>query len=51
MTYTVLESHAYDSVLVIKYFCTTTNFSLTYVHTYKDFSNSSLFNATLREQF
>ena len=31
MTYTVLESHAYDNVLIINYFCTTTNFSRTYV--------------------
>ena len=42
MTYTVLESHAYDIELVIKYFCTTTNFSCTYVHTYSDFSNPGL---------
>ena len=33
MTYTVLESHAYDNLLVTKYFCTTTNFSLKHVHT------------------
>ena len=39
VTSTVLESHAYDNVLVIKYFCTTNNFSRTYVHTYNDLSN------------
>ena len=39
MIYTVLESHAYDNVLVMRYFCTTTNFSHTYVRTYSDLSN------------
>ena len=39
MTYTVLESHGYDNVLVIKYFCPTTNFSHTYARTYSDLSN------------
>ena len=34
VTSTVLESHAYDNVLVIKYFCTTNNFSRTYVRTH-----------------
>ena len=50
MAYTVLESHAYNNVLVIKYFCTTTNFSFTHVRRYSDFSNPGLFNATLRGQ-
>ena len=39
MLYTVLESYAYDKVLVIKYFCTTTDFSRTHVRTYSDLSN------------
>ena len=39
MTYTVLEPHADDNILVIKYFFMTTNFSYTYVHTYSDLSN------------
>ena len=51
MTNTILESHAYDNVLVIKYFCTTTIFSRIYVHKYSDFSNPGLFNDSLREQF
>ena len=51
MTYTIFESHAYDNVLVIKYFCTTTIFSRIYVHKYSDFSNPGLFNDSLREQF
>ena len=38
MTYTVLEPYAYDNILVIKYFCTTTNFSCTYVYAYNDLS-------------
>ena len=42
MTYTVLESHAYDNVLVIKYFCATTSFSCAYVRTYRDLSNPAL---------
>ena len=42
MTYTALESHAYDNVLVIKYFCTTTYFSLTYVRTYSNLSNPAI---------
>ena len=33
MTYAIFESDAYDNVLVVKYFCTTTNFSCTYVRT------------------
>ena len=39
MTYTTLESHAYDNVIVTNYFRTTTNFSHTYVRTYSDLSN------------
>ena len=50
MAYTVLESHAYNNVLVIKYFCTTTKFSLTHVRRYSNFSNPGLLNATLRGQ-
>ena len=51
MTYTVSECHAYDNVLVTKYFCTITNFLHAYVRTYSDLSNPYLFNATLRDQF
>ena len=39
MTYTVLESYAYNKSPVIKQFCTTTNFSLAYLHTYSDLLN------------
>ena len=28
MAYTVLQSYAYDNVLVIEYFCATTNFDI-----------------------
>ena len=42
MTYTVLESRAYDNVVVKKYFCTATNFSRSYVCTYCDLSNPGL---------
>ena len=51
MAYTVLSSHAYDDVLVTQFFCTTTNFSRSYICTHSDFLNSSLFNATLWGQF
>ena len=40
--YTVLKSYGYDSVLVIKYFCTTTNFWPTYIRAYGDLSNPCL---------
>ena len=33
MPYTLLQSYAYDNVLVKKYFCATTNFWRTYVRT------------------
>ena len=39
MTYAALESYAYDNVLGIKYFCTTTNFSCTYARTSSYLSN------------
>ena len=39
MAYTVLHSHAYGNVLVIKYFYKTANFWRTYVRTYSDLSN------------
>ena len=51
MTYTALESHGYYNIQVIKYFCTTTNLSLTHVLMYSDLSNTGLFSATLRDQF
>ena len=40
MTYAALESFAYDNLLVIKYFCLTTNFPHTYVHMYSDLPNA-----------
>ena len=47
MTYTVLEFHAYDKVKVVRYFCTTTNFSRTYVRMYSNFSNPDCFYCAL----
>ena len=37
--YAALESYAYDNILVIKYFCITTNFTRIYVCTQSDLSN------------
>ena len=50
ITCTVLESYVYDNVLVIKYFCTTTNFSYTYVCTNNDLSNPALFRYFPKKQ-
>ena len=37
--YAALESYAYNNILVIKYFCITTNFTRIYVCTHSDLSN------------
>lgn len=39
VAYIVLQSYAYYNKLVVKYFCTTTNFWRTYIHAYSDLSN------------
>ena len=39
MAHTVLQTYAYDNVLVIKYFCTTINFWRLYIRAYSDLSN------------
>ena len=46
MTYAALEIYGYDNVLVIKYFCTTIDFSSTYVRTYRYLSNPAALNAS-----
>ena len=40
--YTALELYAYNNVLVVKYFCTTTNFSYTYIRTQYDLLNPEM---------
>ena len=42
MAYIVLQSYGYNNVLVIKYFCTTTNFCHTYLYKYSDLLNPGL---------
>ena len=39
MAYIVLQTYAYDNVLVTKYFCMTTNLWCSYICAYSDLSN------------
>ena len=39
MAHTVLQYYRYSNVLVIKYFCMTTNFLCTYLRAYTDLLN------------